>query len=219
MKLEGIVFDLDGVLLDTEYYQWQGWVIPLRKFGIELTKEEYFDYAGKTAAIIEEELIKNYDLDVEKGSLFEEKEKLLIEWFQNEELKILPFAVETVEAVKAKGLKVAICSGGPRDEVHLKLERTGLAKYFEVVVSRDDVEKGKPNPDMYLLAVEKIGLRPEECLAFEDTEFGLKAAKSAGLTCLAVPTEYSVKQDFALADGVFSNLKEALDWLEGQMES
>ena len=133
MALKGIIFDMDGVLVDTEYFQWQGWVEPLRKHGIELSKEKYFDYAGKTGSIIEGELIKDFDLKIEKGELLEEKEKLLIEWFQNKELKLMPFAVEAAQWVVNKGLKIALCSGGPRDEILLKLKRTGLDKYFEAI--------------------------------------------------------------------------------------
>ena len=212
MRFKGLIFDLDGVLVDTEYFQWQGWVIPLRKFGIELSKEEYFHYAGKTASIVEGELIKNYNLDINPGELFKEKEKLLIEWFQSGDLPLMPFAREAVEYFQAKGLKLAICSGGPRDEVHLKLKRKDLAKYFPVVVSRDDVEKGKPHPDMYALAAKQIDLDPQDCFSFEDTMYGVQAAKGAGLTCYAIPNEYSLKQDFSLADKVFKSLQEAVDW-------
>jgi HAD superfamily hydrolase (TIGR01509 family) len=215
MQFKGLIFDLDGVLVDSEYFQWQGWVLPLRKFGIELSKEEYFHYAGKTASIIEGELIKNYNLDIKPGSLFHEKEKLLIEWFESGDLPLMPFAREAIEFFQGLNLKLAICSGGPRDEVHLKLKRKDLVKYFPVVVSRDDVINGKPSPDMYALAAEKIGLPPEECFSFEDTMYGLQAAKAAGLTCYAIPNEYSRKQDFSSADKVFKNLNEAVDFFKG----
>ena len=214
MNFKGLVFDLDGVLIDTEYFQWRGWVEPLRKFGIELSKEDYFRYIGKTANIIEGELIKNYQLDIQPGELYKEKEKILIEWFKHKDLSLMPFAREAIEFFKSLSLKLAICSGAPRDEVHLKLKRKDLTKYFPVVVSRDDVVNGKPFPDMYALAVKKIGLSPGECFAFEDTEYGVRAAKSAGLTCYAIPNEFSLKQDFSLADKVFKDLKEAMDYFK-----
>lgn len=214
MRFKGLIFDLDGVLVETEYFQWQGWVLPLRKFGVELSKAEYLKYAGKTAALIEAELIEKYRLDLKPGELSKAKEKLLIEWFKAKDLPLMPFAREAVEFFQGLGLKLAICSGGPRDEIHLKLEKKDLAKYFPVVVSRDDVAKGKPHPDMYSLAAKRIGLPPEDCFSFEDTMYGLQAAKGAGLTCYAIPQEYSLTQDFSLADKTFKSLKEAVDWFK-----
>ena len=214
MEFKGLVFDLDGVLIDTEYFQWQGWVEPLRKHGVEMTKEDYFHYIGRNAPEIDEELIRDYHLNLKKGELMREKEKLLIEWFSSRELPLMPFARQAVEFFKGKVEGLALASSGPRGEIELKLKRTGLDRYFEVIVSRDDVVKGKPFPDMYALAVKKIGLSPEDCFAFEDTEYGVKAAKGAGLTCYAIPHEFSAKQDFSLADKVFKDLKEAMDYFK-----
>lgn len=195
MVFKGIIFDLDGVLADTEYYQWQGWIEALKPFGIKISKEEYFNYAGKRGDIIEAELIKNYNLDIEKGSLLKQKEERLIEWFQTKELKLLPYAKEAVEFF-SKTAKIAVASGGPKDEVVLKLKRINFYHYFPVITAGNEVERGKPYPDIYLLASQRLGLASKDCLAFEDTEYGLAAAKSAGLVCFAIPGEFSIKQNF-----------------------
>jgi beta-phosphoglucomutase-like phosphatase (HAD superfamily) len=121
-KIKGIIFDLDGVLLETEYYQWQGWVIPLREMGIELTKEKYFDYAGKSGKRIEEEIIKDFDLNLKQGELLHKKEELLLEWFSEKKLNYMPYVKEALEFFNSK-FKLALCSGGPRDEVILKLKK------------------------------------------------------------------------------------------------
>jgi HAD superfamily hydrolase (TIGR01509 family) len=210
--IKGIIFDLDGVLVDTEGYQWQGWVEILKPLGISLSKEEYFKYAGKTGNIIESELVKDYNLKIEKGSLLKQKEELLIEWFSSKELKLLPYAKEAIEFFIDKKMKIAIASGGPKDEIILKLKRIDLYSLFPVITSSGEVKRGKPFPDIYLLSAERLELKPEECLAFEDTQYGLGAAKSAGLTCFAVPGEFSVKQDFSRADKTFTNLKEAIEF-------
>lgn len=208
--IKGIVFDLDGVLVDTEGYQWQGWVEALKPLGISLSKEEYFEYAGKRGDTIESEFIKNYNLKIEKGSLLKQKEKLLLEWFRSEELKLLPYAKEVVEFFINKGMKVAIASGGPKDEVFLKLKRINFYSLFSVITAGGEVKRGKPSPDIYLLSAERLRLKPEECLALEDTQYGLEAAKSAGLTCFAIPGEFSVKQNFSKADKILNNLGEVM---------
>ncbi|MDD4531146.1 MAG: HAD family phosphatase [Candidatus Pacebacteria bacterium] len=215
-KIKGIIFDLDGVLFDSEYYQWQGWVEPLRKYGIELTKEMYFKYAGKSWKPIEQEMIKDFNLDLKERDLWDEKKKLLEKWFTEKAMPLMPFSREAVEYFSSNPkYKMALCSGGDKDEIVTKLEKNDFLKYFPVIVAGSDVEKSKPFPDIYLLAAEKIGLKPEECLAFEDTQYGLQAAKDAGIACFAVPNEYSEKQDFSRADKVLSSLKEAIDFFKG----
>lgn len=213
-KIKGIIFDLDGVLLETEYYQWQGWVIPLREFGIELTKEKYFDYAGKNGKQIDEELIKDFNLNINRGELLSKKEPLLIKWFKEEKLNYMPYAKEAIEFFSSK-FKIALCSGGSRDEIILKLEKAELIEYFPIIVAGSDVEKSKPFPDIYLKAQELIGLSFEECLAIEDTQYGLQAAKDAGLNCVSIPNEYSLKQDFSRADIICKSLKDLIEYFNG----
>ena len=210
-NIKGIIFDLDGVLFDSEYYQYLGWVEPLRDYGIELTKEMYFDYAGKSGKQIEEELIKNFNLKIEQGTLLNKKKVLIEKWFNEKTMPIMPYAKEAVEYFK-DNFKIALCSGGDREEVITKLSKNDFLKYFPIIVAGNDVSRSKPWPDVYLLAVEKLNLKPSECLAFEDTQYGLQAAKDAGVNCFAVPNEYSIRQDFSRADKVLSSLKEAIEF-------
>jgi len=210
-KTKGIIFDLDGVLLETEYYQWQGWVIPLREFGIELTKEKYFDYAGKNGRQIDKELIKDFNLNIKEGDLLSKKEPLLLKWFSEEKLNYMPYVKEALDFFNNK-FKLVLCSGGSREEIILKLKNADLIQYFAIIVAGSDVEKSKPAPDIYLKAQELIGLSKEECLAIEDTQYGLQAAKAAGLNCVAIPNEYSLKQDFSRADMVCKSLQELIEY-------
>ena len=211
--IKGIIFDLDGVLFDSEYYQWQGWVEPLREYGIELTKVMYFNYAGKSGKQIDEELIKDFNLNIPVGTLLEAKKVLIEKWFNEKTMPIMPFAKEAAEFfVNNPKFKVGLCSGGDKGEILTKLEKNDFVKYFSVITAGSDVARSKPWPDIYLLAAEKLRLKPEECLAFEDTQYGLQAAKSAGVYCFAVPNEYSEKQDFSKSDKVISSLKEAIEF-------
>lgn len=209
-KIEGIIFDIDGVLVETEYFQWQGWVEVLKPHGKSISQIEYLQYAGKQGDIIEVELIKNFNLPVKKNELLERKKELVFDWIAKKSLQRMLFAKETVEYFWDKNIKVACATGSPKEEALLKLEKVGLLPFFQIVISGSDVKKGKPFPDTYLLAAESIGLKPEQCLAFEDTQYGVASAKSAGLLCLAIPNEFSNEQDFSQADGIFNNLQEAI---------
>lgn len=210
--MEGALFDLDGVLVDTESYQWKGWVEVLNPYGIALSKQDYISsYAGKTGALIEKELTEAYNLEVSAGSLLGKKENLLLDWFENKKIDLMPYARESLERVKSKGFKVAVVSGGPRKEVDLKLKKTGLIKLVDATATATEVQRGKPFPDVYLLGLEEIGLQNNQCFAVEDTQYGVEAAVNADLKCFAVPTEFSEKQDFSKAEKKCSNLKEVID--------
>jgi beta-phosphoglucomutase-like phosphatase (HAD superfamily) len=212
--IEGVIFDVDGVLADTEQYQWLGWVEQLKGFNIVLTKKQYFKYAGKQGDVIESELIRDFNLSVKKNTLLAKKEALLIEWFHTKKINRMKYAKLMVEYFFKRNIKLAAASGSPKDEALLKLDKTGLLPYFQIVVGGSEVKRGKPFPDIYLRAATSLKLKPGNCLSFEDTQYGVESAKSAGLFCIGVPSAFSIKQDFSKADAVYKDLKEVLAILE-----
>jgi HAD superfamily hydrolase (TIGR01509 family) len=213
---DGVIFDIDGVLVNTEKYQWLGWAEPLKKYKKTLTKQQYHKYAGKQGDVIESELIEDFNLPIEKNTLLTEKEAMLIEWFHTKRLTCMPFVKQTLQYFYKKNKKLAAASGSSKIEAELKLKRTGLLSFFQVVIGSSDVKRGKPFPDIYLYAAKMISLNPTKCLAFEDTQYGVESAKSAGLYCFAIPTEFSKKQEFSKADAVFKNFREATVFFDNQ---
>lgn len=213
-SVKGVIFDLDGTLLDTEKYQWRGWLVAMEEMGVRLVPEDYLLYAGRSGKMIDEELIRRFGLSVSIGSILARKKELLMRWFEEEELIVYPFAEEAICHCRDNGYGIALCSGGDIEEVALKLERSGLGKYFEVVVSGSDVERNKPFPDIYMRTLSLMGMTPDNCLAVEDTQYGLQAAKDAGLRCFAVPHELSRGQDFSRADRVLDSLEGLIDYLD-----
>jgi len=209
-KIKGIIFDLDEVLANTERWHWQAWVETLKPFGINFSKEDYFNYAGKREDIIGRELTDYYKINLFEGELARRKKALMHEWVRTRKIEFLPYAKEAVEffykIAQSGRIKMAICAGSTRTDTLLKLEKLGLFPYFPVVCTGDEVKNGKPAPDIYLLSCEKLGLKPEECLAFEDSEYGARSAKDAGMACFAIPSEFSVKQDFSMVDKIFHDL-------------
>jgi beta-phosphoglucomutase len=214
MKLKAAIFDLDGIIADTEGFQYEGWVEALKPYGAKLGEDEYKrNYAGNTGIYIEADLIKSRGLIAKAGSILAEKEQFVFEWFSEGKIKLMPYVAEAVDYFLKKGLKTAIASGGPRGEVRLKLKRLGLLDKFEAIATKDDVSMSKPHPDVYLFAAKTLGVKPAHCAAFEDTMYGVQSAKGAGMFCIAIPTEFSENQDFSMADARLSSLKEAISYL------
>lgn len=209
-ELQAVIFDIDGVLVDTEYFQWQAWIEVLKPFGKTISIKEYFKYAGKRGDIVESEIIKDLALKSKKYDLLIKKEKLLIEWFHKKPVARMPRVQYALRYFTGKGLKLAVASGSPKVEAMIKLKSAKLLPFFQSIVSGNDVIRGKPFPDIYLAAAEALGVAASNCLAFEDTQYGVESAKSAGLFCFAVPHMYSKEQDFTSSDGVFGNLQEAV---------
>jgi len=211
-NIKAILFDLDGTLYKTEAYQLKAWNDVLEKRGVFINPKDYFKYVGKTALEVEKEIIKEYDLNIQLGELEREKEELLLQWFKDDDdLELMPYAKEAVEFFSNHpSLLIGLCTSGSNNESIYKLKRNNLDNKFDVIVTKDDVLKGKPAPDIYLEAIKRLGVKDIECLAIEDTEHGLESAKRAGSFCFVVPQEFSMGQDFSKADKVLESLKDLI---------
>lgn len=211
MKLHGIAFDNDGVLVDTEPTQWQAWVHVLKPFNVTLTKKQYIDeclgYTGEHIGVF---LVKKFKLPVSPHTLTGEKEKTVLEWFATKPLAIMPHAVDTLKKLHAQGIPLALVSSAPREEILIKIKRMKIESLFQTIVSRDEVEKGKPSPDMYLLAAQRLHVSPKHMMAFEDTPAGVASAHAAGMIAVAVPNDFSRSKKFPGAKYVLGDLSEVI---------
>ena len=186
-EFAGYIFDLDGTLIDTMPLHFRAWDGAFRRVGLEeaLDQDLFYSLAGVPTRRVAELIAEHYRLTVDPHEVFRHKERLFAE-LQVDARLIAP-TVEFARRV-APTHPLAIASGGPRAVVHRSLEVSGLASLFPVVVTADDVEHGKPAPDMFLLAARLMGVPPERCLVFEDGEPGMRAAEAAGMRWVVVPS-------------------------------
>ena len=185
--IKAVIFDLDGLLVDTELIAYQIYKDILEKFGYQFTKEEYAqDYSGKSMTVNVPHVIETYQLPwtVEKGleEVLRAEERLLT---YGVELK--PGARELLAFLKENHYKIAMASSSIRDRALNILRENGILDYFGQFVFGKEVEKGKPYPDIFLKACEKLGERPEDCLVLEDSEAGIQAANAAGIPVICIP--------------------------------
>ena len=178
--VKGLIFDLDGTLADTMPYHFQAWQKACRKYGIEMDTDFLQSYTGAPGWIIAEAVIEQNGM---KGKVTAEDimQVKLDEFFtiQHHVTPIEPVA-QLVRRYYGK-MPMAVGTGGHREAVEKTLEITGLRKYFEIIVTANDVERHKPYPDTFLLCAELMGVEPALCEVFEDGDLGIEAAKRAGM--------------------------------------
>ena len=183
--IKGIVFDCDGVIVDSEPYFAKGCADQLTTFGVDFDEEIFEAATGGTARLMCEMLVAKYPQinqtvdEYEKGFFYYTNRYLM-----SDELEPMPGFVEFVKTGYEKGIKMVVASSSPYYYVEHKLKLFGVFEYFDNIVSADDITHTKPHPEIYLKAVEKLGLNKDEIIAIEDSTNGIKSAKSAGLYCV-----------------------------------
>ena len=186
--IKALVFDFDGLILETEGAIFQSWQELYRRYNYEVpldhwqrnigTAEERFDPLAELEQQIGREVNRGYDL-----SWRMQREKELIA-----DQSPRPGVVEMLQRAQEMGLKIGLASSSPCEWVTSHLGRLGLLSFFDIMTTQEDVKRTKPEPELYLMAVEWLGIAPHEAVAFEDSMYGLIAAKRAGLYCVVVPT-------------------------------
>ena len=211
--IKAIFWDNDGILVDTERLYFAATKKTLATVNIELTREMYIDYF----------LIRGngtWHLASEKGLSSAEINKLrndrnaLYGQMLEHECKIIEGAKEVIEDLYGKYL-MGIVTSSRKDHFDLIHKPLGILKYFDFILTGDDYKKFKPDPEPYLLAVEKSGFNKDECIAIEDSERGLISAKAAGIHCIIIPNELTNDGNFLAADKVLKNISELPGELSG----
>jgi HAD superfamily hydrolase (TIGR01509 family) len=184
----GYIFDLDGTLVDTMPLHYRAWNRAMQLAGLkeELSADLFYSLGGVPTRQVAAILAKHYGLTIDVEQVFHQKEALFIEL--QSEMKLIEAVVAFARRAVAQGRPVSVASGGPRDIVRHTLELMKLAELFPVVVTPEDGKHGKPAPDMFLLAAERMGVPPARCLVFEDAVPGIKAAEAAGMQWVHVPS-------------------------------
>ena len=196
MTVEALVFDLDGLIVDTEGPAYESWRSIYGEHGAELELTLWQAEIGTAAvfdAVAHLESLTGRALDRE--ALLERRRQL--KDTLSRDSRLMPGVQALVDAAERAGLKLGVASSSGREWVIGWLERTGLLQRFHCVRTRDDVALPKPAPDLYLGVAQCLGVAPERCVALEDSPNGLRAALAAGMRCVVVPTPLTAGLDFA----------------------
>ncbi|PWY57060.1 HAD family phosphatase [Legionella qingyii] len=214
---DAIIFDFDGVILDSEPIHYEACCYVLKSLGISIDYSEYMEkYLGLADKDMFPKLLHNEGIkisDVETKRLIQQKAEVYIKIINTR--NTLPLIVDFEQfifKIASKINKIAICSGSNRDEISAVLSRVRegkLHEYFDAIVTIEDVQSGKPSPEGYLLAAKRLNVIPSRCLVIEDTLHGIKAAKAAGMQVIGLTTTYD-RHQFLIADQVITGYRQLL---------
>ena len=180
---KALIFDCDGTLADTMPTHVKAWVATYKSFDIDITEQPFFDMGGLPNRAIIETLNHRFGYNLDVETVQEAKEGRFVEMLHTiEEIK----AVADIARAHHGKVPIAVASSGLGRIVHQTLTATGLMPLFDIVVTADDVEHGKPAPDLFLLAAQRLGVAPEDCIVYEDGDPGLEAAARANMRAIDV---------------------------------
>jgi beta-phosphoglucomutase family hydrolase len=203
---KAVIWDMDGVIADTAPYHLQAWQEVFRRRGVRYTEDDFKRNFGKRNDSIIRSVLGSRVLLAEMEAIAAEKEELFRRWAASR-IRPLPGAIELMQALREHGFAQAMGSSAPLENIELVTRRLGIAGFFRVIVSGREVTEGKPSPQVFLRAAERLGARPEDCVVIEDAVAGVSAAKRAGMSCIAV-TSTNSRDKLSGADLIVDTLEE-----------
>lgn len=206
--LKAIIFDMDGLMVDSEPFHYKAFAEVLQTYDQKLTEKEHSDsYVGVTDIESARMMIAHYNLSVPLEELVKQKQakyKMLIA----NNIKPKQGLLKLLRQLQESGYKKAIASNSVLDEIKIMINTLHIQQYIDIYCSAQEVKFGKPAPDLYLLTSKKLEVDPEECLVLEDSPSGIKAAKAAGMKSFAIPSRETRRKNFSDASEILRSLND-----------
>ncbi|WP_294822025.1 HAD family phosphatase [uncultured Flavobacterium sp.] len=204
-----VIFDMDGVIVDTEPVHYFAYNQHFRHLNIDVTDEMYASFTGNSTKNVYQKLKETFRLLDEVDGLVDYKRELFNNAFdQKEDLDLLPGVKDLIVDLHGNGMQLVLASSSAKVTINRVFTRFGLYPYFSHIVSGEDFPRSKPHPAIFLKAAELSGSPIEECIVIEDSTNGITAAKAAGIYCIGYKSENAVMQELAEADRIISHFNE-----------
>ena len=220
MEIKAVLFDMDGLMVDTESLSTEAFINSAKAQGYNMTKEETLKVLGFTKANIYQFWIDYFQgTNVDGKKLVDDHYEYIENVLYTVGPEKMPYVEELLKYLKENNYKIAVASSSDTADIKNNLEKTKLEKYIDEIASGAEVENGKPAPDVFLLAAKRLGVDPKDCLILEDSKAGIKAGKASGAMVFMVPDMFTVDKECEdTADRILTNLGEVIEILEGQNE-
>lgn len=215
MKIKGVISDMDGVILDTEKLYVRFWCEAANFYGYPMQKHHALSIRSMARVFAKEKLKGYFGEDFDYHAVHSKRIELMDKYIEENGIEAKQGAEKLLSYLRKNGYRVALATATAPDRTKCYLERLGLYEYFDKIVCASMVSRGKPEPDIYLYAAEKLGLAPQECLALEDSQNGIKSASSAGCKTVMVPDlDEPAKEIVPLLYDVADNLCDVIRIIE-----
>ena len=203
---DAFIFDMDGVIVDSEPLHMKAERQTLAPYGIVLSPQELQSYMGRSTRFLLENIIQHYDLDTTVGKLYPDHMKNLLRLYR-EEVELMPGVLALIDDLTKHDVTLALASSSDNDLISSVIDKFHIASSFTVVVSGEDVRRTKPYPDIFLEAVRRLDYYPCECVVIEDSNAGVRASKNAGIPCVGFRSPNSKNQDLSEASLIIDTLQ------------
>lgn len=214
-KIEAVLFDMDGVIFDTERIYLEIWTSVFNKYGYKMTKDVYVTVMGRGRENVIKTFVDIYGNDLPIMKMYDEKDELLLQIIDAGEVPIKPGAIEIIKSLKKNGYKVALATSAKRNRLDKQLKIGNIKDIFDAIVCGDDVTNAKPDPEIFLDAAKKLSVSPKKCIVIEDSPAGIKAAYNAKMVGLHVEDlKKSDEEIKKYCNRSFGNLFEIKEYLK-----
>lgn len=214
--IKAILWDNDGILVDTEKYYYEATKEILSRYNVNLTKELYIENllikSQGAWHLIQDKALSESDIKM----IRDERNSIYCSLIEKADVLLLDGVAETLQRLSGN-YKMAVVTSSRKAHFNLIHSKTNILKFFDFTLTREDYNESKPNPEPYLLAVKKMGVDKKECIVIEDSERGLIAAHAAGLDCWVIPNELTKGLNFSLASRVLNSISEIEDELKSML--
>lgn len=211
MKDLAVIFDMDGVIVDNHQYHLKSWLSFFEKHNISMSEDEYKQKVNGRP--MQEVILDLFDKDMspEQASALGNEKEILYRDMYRKDIKPAAGLKQFLDILVQNNIPRAVATSAPPANVQFTMENTGLATYFPAIVDGTMVHKGKPDPEVYLIAAKKLNMPPEQCIVFEDAMLGIQSGKNAGMKVVGVATTHT-RQELEQANtdlviGNFENLR------------
>lgn len=217
-RITGAVFDMDGLMIDTEKLYLRYWKQAAADFGYDMQDEHVYAIRSLARKYSIPKLKSFFGQDFPTEDVRARRTELINAHIRDNGIELKKGLFELLDWLKAHGVKLAVATATPRERAEMYLKKINALDYFDAVICGDMITNGKPDPDIYLTAARELGLPPEQCAAFEDSPNGIKAAHSAGCHAVMIPDMTPPDEEITpLLDAVYNDLEQAISFFEGRV--
>ena len=214
MKLKAVLFDLDGTIIDSEWFYYKAWKAIMEEYGMELSSHDWLtSFAGKTENQAFVVMQEKFGFTGDADAFFKRKKERVAQQYAEDEVSLMPGVQELIAYLHEQGTTMAVVTSSLRPVTEFNLTKYGLIHYFETLVTRSEITSPKPAPEPYELCLQRLGLDASECLVLEDSVTGATAAAAAGLTCFGVQSHEEIRQNLTV-DRLFVDMHEVLEYIK-----